>query len=62
MIVGGKLVWVRSQKGPVPEKWPMNMPSEQRNGKYVLAEHELSVDEFAMKIAILEQRYPPPPA
>ncbi len=56
-----KLVWVKGLRGPIAEKWPHDMPSGGKNGKVVLAEHELSVAEFSLRIAILEQRYPAPP-
>ena len=58
----GAFVWIRGHKGkPVPEKWPDAMGSGGKEGKQVLARHELGDDEFALSIAILEQRYPPPP-
>ena len=58
----GRFVWVRSLRGPIPEKWPDDMPVGGAVGKDVLQSYELGPDEFALKIAILEQRYPPPKA
>ena len=57
----GAFVWIRGHKGkPVPEKWPDAMGAGGKEGKQVLARHELGTDEFALSIVILEQRYPPP--
>jgi hypothetical protein len=56
----GSLVWIKGLRDPAAEKWPNDMPSGGKVGKVVLAEHELSADEYALKIAILEQRYPCP--
>ena len=58
----GAFVWIRGHKGkPVPEKWPDAMGSGGKEGKVVLARHELTDAGFALSITILEQRYPPPP-
>lgn len=57
---GDKFVWVKTQRGCAPEKWPHDMPPGASRDKVVLAEHQLSADEFRLTIAILEQRYPPP--
>lgn len=57
---GGSFVWIRGLRGPVPEKWPHDMPAGGREGKHILRERKLSASEFALKISILEQRYPPP--
>lgn len=54
------LVWVRWNGRVLPEKWPRDVISGIKDHKVVLAFHELGPDEFAMKIAILEQRYPAP--
>lgn len=59
---GGSFVWVKGLRGPSPEKWPHDAPSGVRTDKVILAEHKLGRDEFDLTIAILEQRYPPPPA
>jgi len=56
----GRFVWVRGERGPAPEKWPDDMPAGGMTGKRIIREHKLSADEFALKIAILEQRYPAP--
>lgn len=60
MIVAGSLVWVKDMRGPTPEKWPADMASGGKVNKEVLAEHKLGPDEFALKLAILVQRYPAP--
>jgi hypothetical protein len=60
MKPAGKFVWIKGLRGPVAEKWPHDMPAGGKTGKVVLDEHDLSADEFALRIAILEQRYPPP--
>jgi hypothetical protein len=60
MKPGGRFVWVKGLKGPVPEKWPHDMPAGGTLGKDVVHTYELGADEFALKIAILEQRYPAP--
>lgn len=54
---GGKFVWLKGLRGPVAQKLPHDAPSGGMAGKTVL---ELSAEEFALKIAILEQRYPAP--
>jgi len=56
---GGKFVWVRGLRGPEPEKWPHDMPTN-RSDKVVLASRDLSAGEYALAICILEQRYPAP--
>jgi len=60
MKPGGRFVWVRGLHGAVPEKWPHDMPVGAATGKDVLQSYELGADEFSLKIAILEQRYPAP--
>ena len=60
MKPGGRFVWLRGLRGPIAEKWPHDMPVGGANGKDVLQSYELGADEFALKITILEQRYPPP--
>lgn len=54
------LVWVRTHGRIRPEKWPGDMPFGAKEGKLVVAFHELRPGEYPMTIAILEQRYPPP--
>ena len=56
---GGLFVWLPDQRGPVPEKWPYDMP-DNGNRKMPLVAYKLGPEEFAMQITILEQRYPPP--
>lgn len=59
----GSFVWVRGHNGnPRPEKWPDDAPSGVKKESEILpgGEHKLSAAEFALPIAILEQRYPPP--
>ena len=60
MQIAGWFVWVKGLRGAVAEKWALDMPLGSRKDKVVLAQHELTADEFALRIAILEQRYPPP--
>lgn len=63
-IVGGLFVWVKGQRGPYAEKWPLDKPHNKTGGAgapVVLREYRLSPDEFALRIAVLEQRYPAPP-
>lgn len=62
-IVGGLFVWVKGPRGPYPEKWPLDKPQNKTGGAsapVVLQQHQLSPDEFALRIAVLEQRYPAP--
>lgn len=56
----GRLVWVSGLRGAVPEKWLDDAPHGVKLGKIVLCEYPLSAAEFALSIAILEQRYPAP--
>ena len=59
----GSLVWLKGQRGAYAEKRAHDMPSNdppQAVVALVLAEHPLTVAEYELKIAILEQRYPPP--
>jgi hypothetical protein len=60
MKSAGKFVWIKGLRGPLAEKWPHDMPSGAKADKVVIIGHELSAEEFALKIAILEQRYPAP--
>lgn len=67
MIIAGYLVWVRGQTSPkkprryvVAEKWPVDPIDAAKHGKTVLATHPLTAEQFAMPIAILEQRFPAP--
>jgi hypothetical protein len=60
----GSLVWLKGPRGPYAEKRAHDMPSNdppQAVVALVLAEHPLTVAEYELKIAILEQRYPAPP-
>lgn len=59
-MTADRLVWIAGLRGPVPEKWPHDAPQGVKLGKVVLCEYPLSAAEFALSIAILEQRYPPP--
>jgi hypothetical protein len=56
--IGGLFVWVKGSRGPIPEKWGLDMPEGAKKDKIVLAQHEISPGDFAMSILILEQRYP----
>lgn len=60
-VAVGSLVWLQGQCGPYAEKRPRDMPvNEGSKRAVVLAEHPLLADEYSLKIAILEQRYPAP--
>lgn len=57
----GAFVWIRGLRGPYAEKRPRDMPVNITTKTHdVLAEHPLTAGEYDLKIAILEQRYPPP--
>jgi hypothetical protein len=65
VIAAGSFVWVKGNRGPIPEKWPADLkraaptkPSP--HDKVVLKEYPLGAEEFGLTIAILEQRYPKP--
>lgn len=60
--IAGVLVWIEGPngKGPVAEKWPINPIDATKRDKVVLARHPLNPDQYSMKLAILEQRFPPP--
>jgi hypothetical protein len=60
MITAGSIVWVQGLRGPTPEKWPADAPNGVKEGKTILAEHKLTIDEYELTLPILEQRYPPP--
>lgn len=57
---GGTFVWLQGSRGPYAEKRPHDMPTNdgRKESATILAEHELSANEFSLAIAILEQRYP----
>lgn len=62
MNIAGTFVWLRGQRGPEPQRWPIGTTAHLRseNKDRVLAEHPLNEGEFGLAICILEQRYPPP--
>jgi len=62
MTIAGTLVYLRGQRGPEAQKWPIGTTAHLRseNRDRVLAEHPLNEGEFGLTICILEQRYPPP--
>jgi hypothetical protein len=59
MTVAGTLVWLRGQRGPEPQRWPVGTTAHLRseNRDRILAEHPLNEGEFGLAICILEQRY-----
>ncbi len=65
-MVVGHLVWIKvkqPRKGwprAVAEKWPLNPIGATTNDKTELTKHPLTEDEWSLKLAILEQRYPAP--
>jgi hypothetical protein len=58
----GEFVWIEGPngKGPVAEKWPLHPIEATIRDKVVLARYPLNLEQFSMKLAILEQRFPAP--
>lgn len=55
----GHLVYVRSPRGPVPEKWPADSPNW-RKPREIVAKHELEAQEFGWPLSALVAQYPSP--
>lgn len=58
-MIEGFLIWKRGARGWICEKWPASYQPP-HDAAEVVARYPLNADEYALKIAILEVRYPPP--
>lgn len=57
----GHLVYIRSPRGPVAEKWPEDSPNWRRcEPKQIVDKHELGPQEFGWPLSALVSQYPPP--
>jgi hypothetical protein len=60
-MIAGHLVYVRNRFGGLdPEKRPLDMPSAGKPDPRVEAWYALTAEEFALPLAELEKRHPPP--
>lgn len=54
-------VWVRSPRGPAPQKWAeMLRKDHSADGSRVLAHHQLTAEEAGLTLDQLAARYPAP--
>lgn len=54
-------VWVRSPRGPAPQKWAeMLRKDHSADGSRVLAHHNLTAEEEALSLDQLAAKYPAP--
>ena len=54
------LVYVRSPRGPVPERWAHDTPAGAKAGKVIIASRELTEAEAVLPLSELQHRYPLP--
>lgn len=62
MTIAGHFVWLRGLRGFCPEKRPVGYQPRmtKEDNQEPAAIYPLGPEEYALKISILEQRYPPP--
>jgi hypothetical protein len=55
-----EFVWVQTERGAVPEKWPADAPAGVMVDKRVVARRPLGSGEFALSLDELAKKYPAP--
>jgi hypothetical protein len=55
------LIWLRTQSGPIAQKWDAQTYEAHSGAKNILTRHALEPREAQLPLKALEARYPAPP-